>query len=52
MSDMPIVKILPRLEKVKRAGPDKWLAKCPAHDDKRPSLSIREAEDHKVLLKC
>jgi len=48
----PIDKVLHRLEKVKRTGPDRWIAKCPAHDDRRPSLSIKEAEDHKVLLKC
>jgi len=28
-----------------------WMAKCPAHDDRNPSLSIREA-DGKVLLHC
>ena len=51
-NDSPINWILPRLEKVKSTGPGKWQARCPAHDDKRPSLSIREAEDGKVLLKC
>jgi putative DNA primase/helicase len=28
-----------------------WMAKCPAHDDNNPSLSIREV-DGKVLLHC
>lgn len=28
-----------------------WMARCPAHDDANPSLSIREA-DGKVLLHC
>jgi putative DNA primase/helicase len=28
-----------------------WMAKCPAHDDNHPSLSIREV-DGKVLLHC
>jgi putative DNA primase/helicase len=28
-----------------------WMAKCPAHDDRNPSLSIREA-DGKVLPHC
>ena len=50
--DNPIDAVLHRLEKVKSTGPGKWVARCPAHDDKRPSLSIREAEDGKVLLKC
>ena len=51
-NDSPIDLILHRLEKVKRTGPGKWQALCPAHDDRRPSLSIKEAEDGRVLLKC
>ena len=48
----PIDTILSRLDRVKSTGPGKWQALCPAHDDRKPSLSIREADDHKVLLKC
>lgn len=48
----PIDKVLTALDKVKSTGPGKWLALCPAHDDKRPSLSVREADDHKVLVHC
>ena len=29
-----------------------WLAKCPAHDDQRASLSIGTGTDARVLLKC
>jgi putative DNA primase/helicase len=29
-----------------------WKAKCPAHDDRQPSLSIHEGADGRVLLKC
>ena len=29
-----------------------WLAKCPAHKDKHPSLSIDEGGDGKALVKC
>lgn len=30
-----------------------WLARCPAHDDRRPSLSVGEADDGvTVLLHC
>ena len=25
---------------------------CPAHDDSNPSLSVSEADDGRVLLKC
>ena len=52
MTERPIDQILSRLDRVKQTGPGKWQALCPAHDDKRPSLSIKEADDGKVLLKC
>jgi putative DNA primase/helicase len=29
-----------------------WMARCPAHDDREPSLSIRDADDGKVLVHC
>jgi len=29
-----------------------WTARCPWHDDTRPSLSISTGEDGRVLLKC
>ena len=45
-------KVLGRLDKVKQAGPNKWKACCPAHNDKTPSLGICEAADGKVLLHC
>lgn len=45
-------KVLGRLDKVKPAGSGRWKACCPAHDDRDPSLSIREADDGKVLLHC
>jgi putative DNA primase/helicase len=28
------------------------MARCPAHDDREPSLSIRDADDGKVLVRC
>ena len=34
-----------------RVGSGTWMACCPAHDDRNPSLSIREA-DGKILLHC
>jgi putative DNA primase/helicase len=30
----------------------RWMARCPAHDDRTPSLSIRKAADGKVLVRC
>ncbi|MGE3771480.1 MAG: DNA primase [Gammaproteobacteria bacterium] len=43
--------LIARLEKVKATGPDAWVASCPAHEDRRPSLSIRQIED-RVLVHC
>ncbi len=43
--------LLDRLEHVKATGQGKWLALCPAHDDRSPSLSIRETGD-RVLVHC
>ncbi len=41
-----------KLEKVKRTGQGKWLACCPAHNDKSPSLAIKETDDGKILVHC
>ncbi len=35
----------------KRSGKG-WIANCPAHDDRTPSLSINEGADGRALLKC
>ncbi len=29
-----------------------WMARCPAHDDREPSLSIATGKDGKALLRC
>jgi hypothetical protein len=42
--------LLSRLEGVRLTGPGRWLARCPAHEDRSPSLSIRELDDGRVLL--
>ena len=43
--------ILPHLDKVKRSGKG-YQARCPAHDDNGPSLSLREGDDGRVLMHC
>ena len=35
----------------RRAGPA-WIARCPAHDDRVPSLAIRETDDGTILVRC
>ncbi|MCF7979731.1 MAG: hypothetical protein K9L82_17320 [Chromatiaceae bacterium] len=43
--------LLARLQGVIKTRPDCWSARCPAHEDKSPSLSIRQTAD-KVLFHC
>lgn len=50
-SGSPITRTLERLSDVKRTRAG-WTARCPAHPDKNPSLSITEGNDGRVLLKC
>ena len=44
--------LLSKLDKVKRTGAGRWVACCPAHADKGPSLSIRETDDGRALVHC
>ena len=43
---------LEKLDGVLDRGNGQWLARCPAHDDKSPSLSIKEAADGTLLIHC
>ena len=36
----------------RRVGRDKWIARCPAHKDRHPSLSIAVGRKVPVVLKC
>lgn len=46
-----IDRAIARLEGVRASGKG-YIARCPAHDDHSPSLSIREGDDGRVLLHC
>jgi len=50
----PLDIVLSKLEghKLKQSGRGAWIACCPHHDDRTPSLSIREGEDGRVLIHC
>ena len=48
---MDVHDVLQRLQGVKGGG-GQWSARCPAHDDKRQSLSISQGKDGRVLLRC
>jgi putative DNA primase/helicase len=43
--------LLGRLEGVRPAGPNSWVARCPAHPDRNPSLSVA-LKDGRVLVHC
>ena len=49
---MSATTLLSLLEKVKPTGKGRWQARCPAHADKGPSLSVRETDEGVVLVKC
>src|SRR5262249_9364386 len=48
---MTVEQFLSRLDGVRPRGTGRWSARCPAHADRSPSLSIREVET-KILLRC
>jgi len=43
--------LLQRLDKVKRIGNDRYKAICPAHDDRSPSLAIKD-DNGKLVIHC
>ena len=47
----PLERVLATLPDV-RAGSGGYTARCPAHDDRRASLSVGEGADHRVLIPC
>jgi hypothetical protein len=44
--------LIDQLEGVRRTGPTRWVAHCPAHEDRQPSLAVREVDDGRVLVHC
>ncbi len=47
----PLGLLLSRLEGVKQNG-ERYVARCPAHDDKSPSLSLTRGSDGRALIHC
>jgi hypothetical protein len=47
----PFDRVVAHLEGVRRSG-DSFIARCTAHEDVHPSLSIKETADGTVLLRC
>ena len=48
----PVQDILDALEGVRQHGPDKWSARCPAHEDKHASLTVSRGREGRALLYC
>jgi len=46
-----IQKVLHALERVSKVGDDQYSARCPAHEDRNPSLSLKVEQD-KILVHC
>jgi hypothetical protein len=47
----PVQRLLERLERVETRN-GSYLALCPAHEDREPSLSVGEGDDGRALIKC
>lgn len=47
----PVERLLAELPDARKVG-DAWSAKCPAHEDRRASLSIGEGDDGRALVHC
>jgi len=43
--------LLPKLSQVKKLGGNEFSAVCPAHEDKHPSLTLKQADD-RILIDC
>lgn len=43
--------LLDRFEAIKKTGENRWIARCPAHADRGPSLSIKDTGD-RLLTHC
>jgi hypothetical protein len=47
----PLDRLAHRLDAVRTSGSG-WIARCPGHEDRTPSLSIRRGDDGRVLVHC
>lgn len=47
----PLEAVLMQLDRPRQSGSG-FTARCPAHDDRGPSLSVKEGDDGRVLMHC
>lgn len=48
---MTAAAVAARCDRARRGG-DGWLARCPAHEDRTPSLAVSDGRDGRVLIRC
>jgi len=49
---MDLRDFLDRLPSYRKSGKGSYMAQCPSHDDKSPSLRITEGQDGRILIHC
>jgi hypothetical protein len=49
---LQVEEFLSLLKGVRAAGPGRWIARCPHHNDRRPSLAITKGDRVPILLHC
>lgn len=47
-----VSRILAGLRGVKSTGRDRWIACCPAHEDRSPSMTVRVLPTAQILVHC
>lgn len=47
-----IDRLLSALQKVRPTANGEWVARCPSHNDKSPSLAVKDCGDGRILLHC
>lgn len=47
---MGITEFLSRLSGVKSTGQGTWVCRCPAHEDRSPSMTVKELPDGRILI--
>jgi putative DNA primase/helicase len=52
MPSAPVERVLSKLPTAKSVAGGGWVAKCPGHRDRAPSLKIDEGSDGRALLRC
>lgn len=44
--------VIDRLDHARQVGRGQWICRCPAHDDRTPSMKVTETQDGRILIHC